>query len=237
MDKSRLLVFDSGVGGISVYLKAVKTFPDIEFYYLSDGKNCPYGEKTSEEIGCLTLDILSRFNLSEFDGVIFACNTLSTCAFDFLSANLSVPVYPVLPPIGLKGKTALFCTRRTASSARVQSLKTFYDVFAFVSLAKRIEDGIFDLNKIKLSLPKGRYDNVILGCTHYAFLSDRFAQAYPNSVIYDGTQELFERLAHNFGLKRGFTPTICPRFLPEKKHFLGENGLKNYQVFVKFANK
>ena len=176
-----------------------------------------------------------KFNAASYDGVIFACNTLSCVAAEGLEEKSGVPVFGVFPKSDLKGKTLLLCTEATAKSKLVKSLDNNYLVYPAPSLAKDVEDNIANLSSCDLSyLPRGDFDNVVLGCTHYIFLKSRLASIYENATFYDGTEGLFCALTARF-------PTLI--FQKNEKtrknrvlrdHFLGAEKDENYSVFCKY---
>lgn len=238
MDKSRFLVFDSGVGGINIFAALIKRFLSAEFYYLSDGENCPYGNKSLNELKELSLNMLLKYHVNDYDGVVIACNTLSTNLLNYFKSNLRVPVFGVFPPNDLEGKTLLLSTPATAKSRCVQALEKKYEVQALPNLAGEIEDNIFRLEKVVVPpLFKGDVDNVILGCTHYIFLKDKFQKIYPGARIFDGVDRLIGEMSEFFQKNEFFVTTFFEQLVVSCDHFLGACGSRNYAVFCTFFQK
>lgn len=235
MDKKRILVFDSGVGGLNAFAALNKRFLNCVFYYLSDKNGCPYGGKSVSQLLDLSLSLLKKHGADGFDGVVVACNTLSTTVLPLIKHELSPPVFGVFPPPTLKGKTLLVCTERTADSYYVKTCCQVYDVIPAKTLAADIEENIFSLENISLNfLPEGEYDNVALGCTHYLYLKRAFSRRYPKAVIYDGLDRLltdFGRFAENGVFS---VTTFCPPRVTTDDNFLGDDKVRNYAVFGKY---
>ena len=96
----RLLIFDSGVGGLSIYISARKQFPSLEIHYLSDNDAFPYGDKS---VGFLTKRVIEILELAMSkispDILIIGCNTISTLLLNKLRDLISIPIIGVVPAI------------------------------------------------------------------------------------------------------------------------------------------
>ena len=238
MDKLRFLVYDSGVGGLNVFARLFCAFPCCDFYYVSDSVNCPYGLKTEKELKSIAVEVLCRSCAGSYDGVILACNTLSTTVLSYLKRRLTRPVFGVLPPCALKGETLLLCTPRSAKSAYIKKLSLRYKVVEQDDLAKVVEDNIFDLDHVVPDLcAEGEFDNIVLGCTHYIYLSGRFMAAFPRAEIYDGTEGLLARLGRFIEKSEYSVTTFCTPPKVGLDNFIGKDKYRNYGVFCKYFPK
>ena len=238
MDKSRFLVFDSGVGGINVFSRLILNFPTADFYYLSDGENCPYGLKSNAELKRLSLSVLKSGGADNFDGVIIACNTLSTNVLPYLKSELSAPVFGVFPDCPKIGKTVLFATPATAASDYVKAMKNKLTICPTPRLAADVERYIFDLKKVPLTgLIKGDFDNVVLGCTHYIYMKEKFARLYKKARSFDGVDRTIAEFGRFFEKSEFSVTTFFPPRQVSADHFLGVNKYKNYAVFCKYRSK
>ncbi|MEJ0059269.1 MAG: aspartate/glutamate racemase family protein [Terricaulis sp.] len=96
----RALVFDSGVGGLSVLDAIVRSGVELELDYVADNAWLPYGLKSDTEIATRVPALLKRL-ASQWapDAIVVACNTASTIALDQTRAALAIPVIGVVPPI------------------------------------------------------------------------------------------------------------------------------------------
>ncbi len=204
----KIVVCDSGVGGLAVLIKLVKAFPNAYFYYLSDLKNMPYGSKSKEELAKLLIKKISFAKRVKADCLVIACNTLATVGADLVEKEKKLKIFSVLPPLQKIAnfpleKTKIFCTEATAKSPLLSGIiaKNSTTVISLKNLAKEVEENIFDLHKINLdflneiNLEKGR---IYLSCTHYIHLVDFFKIRFPYCKIFDGTEDLIYELTKNF---------------------------------------
>ncbi len=236
MERLKVLVYDSGVGGLAVLNKLVKRYKFFDFYYLSDKQNCPYGIKTVAELNKISSNLLEENNVKNFDIVVLACNTLSTNCKDFLLSKFNVPFFGVYPPLDVQGKTLLLCTKATAESTFVKNYANALTVFPCVGLVEDIENNILSLDKIlnkkyQNFFPSGNFDNVILGCTHFIYLKPFLERMYTDAHFYDGTNFLYENLDH-FCIENLGKATIFNHhdFLP-KNRFVGRDGEHNFELY------
>ena len=212
-------IFDSGKGGLSVFEEIKKVLPNEEYKYIGDSKNCPYGEKTDEELMIIVRRIVDRLKNWGARIIVIACNTATTKCIKGLRRE-----YPELrfvgtePAVKLAAKTGakrilLMATPGTVESERLNSLLKEADktnqrfkLLACPGLADAIEadKGVDEKLRELLGNIKGRYDCVVLGCTHYSLIKDKIKVFFPNSEVIDGnlgvarrTKRLVENLWKN----------------------------------------
>ncbi len=194
-------IFDSGLGGISV-LQAVHTLmPTEPLIYVADSAHAPYGGKTEAHIVARSLAV-SRFLLEQgAKAIVLACNTATVHAVEQLRAELPVPVIAIEPAVKpavqltQSGVIGVLATERTAHSVRLQRLIAQYSagkqvlVQACPGLVEHVEEGDFDSPALQYLLQ--RYvqplldqgaDTLVLGCTHYPFLSNVLRELAGDSV-------------------------------------------------------
>ncbi len=119
MNKSTVLFFDSGMGGLSVYREAKKLMPDNQYLYCFDNAGFPYSEKSEETIIQRTLDICKKINQDyPLDAIVIACNTASTVVLPPLREQFSIPIVGTVQPSSLQQKShkrnILGCWRQRA---------------------------------------------------------------------------------------------------------------------------
>lgn len=194
-----VLVFDSGVGGLSVARCIHETLPGAELVYLADNAGFPYGDQP-ESLVIERCTILVRRALEEIpcDVVVVACNTASTVVLPRLRALIDVPVVGVVPAIKpAAGRTA---NRRigvlaTPATVRRPYLDRLIDEFAgdclvervghpaLVCWAEQLVCGIpvpeAELRETLAPLKRSGVDTVVLGCTHYPLLLDALKTVLP----------------------------------------------------------
>ncbi|HEK2898957.1 glutamate racemase [Proteus sp. GOKU] len=201
-----VLVFDSGVGGLSVYREIREKLPEAHYIYVFDNEAFPYGEKSQEFIIDRVVRIVSAVaEKHDLATIVIACNTASTVSLPALRAKFTeIPIVGVVPAIKpaakltCNGVVGLLATRATvkrpythelierfATDCKVHSLGSA----ELVELAERKLHGeevsLDELRKIltpwlKMKEPP---DTVVLGCTHFPLLADELL-----SVLPDGTR-------------------------------------------------
>jgi glutamate racemase len=197
--KQPIGVFDSGIGGLSV-LKALRAeLPQESFVYIADSGNAPYGEKGDDFViarsRVLSNALIDKDGHYKVKALVVACNTATAAAAKLLRAeypNLPlVGVEPALKPAVLLSQTkriAVMATRGTLESAKFAALKASLAQQAeFIiqpcdGLAAAIEaqntPKIIALLAIytpaigQFGTENGQIDTLVLGCTHYPFISD-----------------------------------------------------------------
>ncbi len=192
-------VFDSGIGGLSI-LKALRAeLPHESFVYIADSGNAPYGEKGDDFViarsRALTSALIDQNGHYKVKALVVACNTATAAAVKLLRAEYPdlplVGVEPALKPAVQRSKTkriAVMATRGTLESAKFAVLKaSLADQAEFIvqpcdGLAAAIEQQ--DTTKIiallaiytpaigEFGTKTGQIDTLVLGCTHYPFISD-----------------------------------------------------------------
>jgi glutamate racemase len=185
-------IFDSGVGGLTIYQEIHKLLPHENIIYLADSLNAPYGEKSKEEIIQISVKN-TEFLLSKgCKLIVVACNTASTNAVKYLREHYSVPiirVQPAIKPAALNSKSKVVGILATKSTLKSELLFETSQRFAQgvevvgqagEGLVDLIEDGKMHSSDMTKLLKKHiapmlekNIDYLVLGCTHYPFLTDQ----------------------------------------------------------------
>lgn len=216
-----ILIFDSGVGGLSVAGAIRALLPTAPLVYAADSAGFPYGTKPPELIAARVPTLLGRL-AERYDPalIVIACNTASTIALDGVRAALDLPVVGTVPAI--KPAAALSKTRAIAvlgTDATV--VQPYVDNLAaqFASDCLVIRHGsaeLVDLAEAKLrgediasdryaaiiaamlARPGGeRVDTVVLACTHFPLVQDELAAAAPRPLMFvDGKEGIARRVAY-----------------------------------------
>lgn len=199
-------VFDSGLGGLSVLREIRYLLPYEDLLYVADSAYVPYGDKSEELIQQRSL-FLARFLLDQgAKAIVVACNTATAAAVALLRQELpAVPVIamePALKPAAAatrSGTVGVLATVGTLASARFAALLARYSGAVKIitqpcpGLVEQVEAGELDtphtrrlLERYIRPLLTAGADTLILGCTHYPFLSSQIAQiAGANTSIID----------------------------------------------------
>jgi glutamate racemase len=117
-------VFDSGVGGLSVWREIARCMPDVPLMYLADGAHVPYGARPLQEVRALTLDAAHWLIAQGCSMVVVACNTASAAALDDLRATFPrtpfVGMEPAVKPATLHTHTGVVGVLATAGTFKSQ---------------------------------------------------------------------------------------------------------------------
>lgn len=208
VNPAHVLVFDSGVGGLSVLQEIVKLRPDLRFSYAADNAAFPYGLKTETEL-IIRVSAVVRALVDRLrpDILVIACNTASTTALDAVRHFLPIPVIGVVPavkPAAASSRTriiGLLGTNATIASPYTHRLIADFagecgvipcGAPELVEAAERKIQGLAaDMPVIRKALdrmftaPGGdRIDTVVLGCTHFPLLGPELAEAAPRPIIW-----------------------------------------------------
>ncbi len=201
-------IFDSGIGGLTVFKAIAENFPKADIYYLGDTARVPYGNKSKETIIRYSVECASYlYHNYKVDVIVVACNTASSYALDTLREILPVPIIGVVEPgaqaalkisknkkIGVIGTVATI--RSESYYKTLKSLDENLEIYQkpcplFVPL---VEEGWIDNEIAKLTVKeyledivKKDIDTLILGCTHYPLLKDTIKKLYPHIEIVDSS--------------------------------------------------
>ena len=208
---SKIGVFDSGIGGITVLKEIISLVPDCEYIYYSDSFNNPYGNKTEEELYIIVKEVVDKLIGMGCNIIVIACNTASAICVDQLRSEYkSINIIAVEPSIkmisdyGHTDNVLLLATKGTTESNRFKTLYEKYNnnstyVYTPFCLATLIEEG--DNLKIDRCLEeeleqfKDKNINiVILGCTHYPLVKDKIKEILNNEIFYDGSIGVAKRV-------------------------------------------
>ena len=202
-------VYDSGFGGLSVWRELRRLLPEESLIYLGDGKNCPYGGRSREDIEGFAIAAVERLVERGVKMVVVGCNTATTAAVATLRQR-----WDDMPIVGLEPAVKPAClatrTRKIAVLATAHSLSS--DMFlataaryaddvevvkvvgeGFVELVERnmehSEEAEMLVRKAVEPLLERGVDKIVLGCTHYPFLRphiERIVAGYGIDVIDSG---------------------------------------------------
>jgi glutamate racemase len=192
----RVLVFDSGLGGLTVLRELKRARPDLEFAYAADDAAFPYGRLSDDELVERVRTVMERL-IGEFepDLVVIACNTASTLALPALRARFAMPfvgTVPAIKPACERSKTKRVSVLATPGTVRRDYTQGLIREFAgdcrvtlvgsdrLASLAEAalhgegVPDAAIAAEIGPCFVDDGaRTDTVVLACTHYPLLLDR----------------------------------------------------------------
>ncbi len=217
-------IFDSGSGGLTVLKEIKKISPNLNIVYLADFKNIPYGCKSPEEIGSLTVSAIERLLNEGAENIVSACNSVSTSVAqplielfgekDFGMIEMVGPTLKVLTPEAKEGKKILLvATEATVHSGIYSRGFSKSDVqiqsIAIPDLVPAIEKGALqsDVHTIIADAIKdaGPFDILLLGCTQYPLVADIFKEVLlfqeRNACVFNPAEAVSKEVGRRFDKK------------------------------------
>lgn len=209
-------IFDSGVGGTSIFKEIHQLLPNESIIYLADSRNAPYGDKTADDIKNLS-EKNTRFLLSmNCKLIVVACNTATTNAISYLRANYNVPfigIEPAIKPAALQTKTGcigILATKGTLASDLFYKTTNLYSTNIRVieqigtGIVELIEEGKLYSEDMRQLLKtylrpmiSAQIDHLVLGCTHYPYLIPILKELLPEHVkIIDSGEAVARQTKH-----------------------------------------
>lgn len=203
--------FDSGVGGLSVMHAARRLLPRENFFYYGDSGNAPYGPRPADEIRALCRAGFQRILDHGVKAIVIACNTATAAYMDELTAQVSVPVIGTEPALReaqaarRDGEILAMATRATLCSRAFRRLLNEYGdhVIPLVGegLVEIVEAGNARSPEAENALRRllepyqaRKIDGIVLGCTHYPFLTDALHALFPEARLFDGGVQTAQKL-------------------------------------------
>ena len=202
-----IAVFDSGVGGISVLRQLRKLMPAEKYIYYGDSANAPYGSRSTEEVRAFTLAAAEKLTTEyPVKALVVACNTATAAAIEVLRAQYSdLIVIGIEPAVKLAadhfpgGRLGVMATEVTLREEKFDHLMHRFDRECTITkipapgLVQLIEAGKSDTPETDALLQKllgpyvGKLDALVLGCTHYPFVSRRIGKVLgPQTMLLHG---------------------------------------------------
>lgn len=226
--KSRPIgIFDSGIGGLTVFQAISRRMPDENLVYFGDMARVPYGSKSRETVTRYSLEVARFLERRRIKALVVACNTSSALALDRVARELSVPVLGVITPgaeaaaeATRAGRVGIIGTEATiASGAYTAALKARLPGVRVTALAcplfvPLVEEGWWGHAATALvarrylsALKNSGIDTLILGCTHYPLLKGVVRRVMgPRVTLIDSAEQTAletERLLLSLDLRRG----------------------------------
>jgi glutamate racemase len=200
--RKTILVFDSGLGGLTVYREVATARPDADFIYVADDAVFPYGNLEEPALIARVVDLVAKLiEANQPDLVVIACNTASTIVLPELRKKFSLPFVGTVPAI--KPACAASVTRRVSVLGTEATVKREYTRALIRDYAQDCEVTLVGSTKLATyaeaelhGAPASdtairaeiaacfrdggkRTDTIVLACTHYPLLIDRLRQLAP----------------------------------------------------------
>ncbi len=200
VNKNPIGLFDSGIGGTSIWKEIHQLLPNEDTIYLADSKNAPYGQKSKEEIIELCFKNTEFLLNQNCKLIVVACNTATTNAIKELRAKYNVPfigIEPAIKPAALHSKTqkiGILATKGTLNSELFyKNVEQFQEIQIIeqigFGLVELIEGGKIDSDELQELLLKylnpmvqSNIDYLVLGCSHYPYLIPQIKKIIPKKI-------------------------------------------------------
>ncbi|MGG5506543.1 MULTISPECIES: glutamate racemase [unclassified Myroides] len=194
-------LFDSGIGGTTIWREINTLMPNENTLFLADQKNAPYGTQTKEAIIALSHKNVKHLVDQGCKIIIVACNTATTNAIQELRASFDIPIIgiePAIKPASLLTKTStigVLATKGTITSDLFTAKLKLYPNVKIIeqigyNLVTLIETGQLHSQEMKallelylIPMVEQGMDTLVLGCTHYPYLTPIIKTIIPESVL------------------------------------------------------
>lgn len=194
-------LFDSGIGGTTIWQEIHKLMPTEDTIFLADQKNAPYGTQTKEAILALSHKNVQYLVDQGCKLVVVACNTATTNAIQELRSSFTIPIIgiePAIKPASLLTKTStigVLATKGTITSDLFTSKLKLYPNVKIIeqigyNLVTLIESGQLHSQEMKdllqlylLPMVEQGMDTLVLGCTHYPYLTPIIKTLIPEHIL------------------------------------------------------
>ena len=201
MSKQPIGIFDSGVGGTSIWKEIHALLPSENTIYLADSANAPYGPKGKDAIIALSEKNTEYLLNQNSKIIVVACNTATTNAIKHLRQKYDVPfigIEPAIKPAALQTQTkaiGILATKGTLSSELFYNTSQLYSngievveqegegIVQLIESGKINSEEMNELLEIYLKpMLKANIDYLVLGCTHYPYLIPQLLKMLPNHI-------------------------------------------------------
>ena len=184
-------IFDSGIGGLSVFREIRKLLPEQSYIYYSDNAHCPYGEKSQEYIIDRAREITRLLLSKGAEIIVVACNTATAAAIATLRKEFPVKfigMEPAIKPAAARTRTGVVGVLATAGTLKADKYQSTRERWGdHIQVVEHVGQGFVELVESgKTSGPEAEEvvetsveplldagaDTIVLGCTHYPFLAE-----------------------------------------------------------------
>lgn len=197
-------MLDSGMGGLSVLREAVKVLPNEDFLYYGDQLHAPYGTKEPSEVMQLADNAIRTLIEKGCKAIVIACNTATGVAAKAMREKYDLPIIgiePALKPAQSLRNGGKVLVMATPVTLRQEKFRHLYDIYGQETLLcpcpglmDMVEKGVLSgqeldslLDSLLRDQPLPEIKVVVLGCTHYSFLSGAIAKHFPaGTQVIDG---------------------------------------------------
>ena len=195
-------LFDSGIGGTSIWREVVRTLPYENTIFLADSANAPYGIKDKDKIISLCEKNTEFLLENNCKIIVVACNTATTNAISHLRNTYKIPfigIEPAIKPASLNSETKIIgvlATKGTLTSELFAKTSQNF-IQSGITIVEQIGEGLVELieagehnssqmytllEKYLIPMVKKNIDYLVLGCTHYPYLLEQIKEILPKNI-------------------------------------------------------
>lgn len=225
MDDNRPIgIFDSGIGGTSIWAAIHKLLPNEKTIYLADSKNAPYGQKSKAEIIALSIKNTEFLLDQNCKLIVVACNTATTNAIQELRSKYTLPfigIEPAIKPAATNSKTQKIGILATKGTLNSELFNKTAEMFQNTKIIEQVGHGLVQLiEEGKINSPEmdellhsyltpmieANIDYLVLGCSHYPYLIPQIKKILPPNIqIIDSGEAVARQTYAVLKEKVGFT--------------------------------
>ena len=221
MDNRPIGIFDSGVGGLTVFKQIRKNLPNENIIYLGDTKNFPYGNKSKDEIINFAIENAEILINKGVKLIVIACGTATSYTIDVLHENFNIPIIGIIEPtiqyvkqqnINEIGIIATEGTIRSGAwekqlKEEIKDVKVINKACPMLATIAEegkaeSEEGRKAIKEYMEPFKKNKVDKIILGCTHYSIYERLIREELGYDVELIDTGITVSKYLKNFLMKK-----------------------------------
>jgi glutamate racemase len=216
-------LFDSGIGGTSIWKEIHNLLPFENTIYLADSKNAPYGQKSKDEIIQLSIKNTEFLLNQNCKIIVVACNTATTNAIKELRAKYDIPfigIEPAIKPAALNSQNHVIGILATQGTLNSELFHQTVEKFQHTKIIEQIGHGLVSLiengeiNSSEMNsllhlylkpMIEANIDYLVLGCSHYPYLIPQIKKILPKNIgIIDSGEAVARQTKNVLNEKVGF---------------------------------
>ena len=208
-------IFDSGIGGTSIWAEIHQVLPNEKTIYLADSKNAPYGQKSKAEIIALSCKNTELLLDMDCKLIVVACNTATTNAIQELRGKYNIPfigIEPAIKPAATQTKTQIIGILATQGTLNSALFNKNVEKFHNTKIMEQVGHGLVPLiEKGEINSPQmttllqsyldpmieADIDYLVLGCSHYPYLIPQIKKILPSHIQIIDSGEAVARQTQN----------------------------------------
>lgn len=217
-------IFDSGIGGTSIWAAIHQLLPNEKTIYLADSKNAPYGQKSKAEIVALSIKNTEFLLKMDCKLIVVACNTATTNAIQELRSKYNIPfigIEPAIKPAATHSMTQTIGILATQGTLNSELFNKTTEMYQDIKIIEQVGHGIVQLiesgniNSIEMTqllrsyltpMIEANIDYLVLGCSHYPYLIPQIKKILPEHIhIIDSGQAVAKQTQNVLKEKVGFS--------------------------------